>query len=77
MNNTLEKAALYKVENTGYYCVALIPTTLNTGANNTYFEAWIEWKFPYGELPAVDYPKLLVNKPINGIFKKKKKKKRI
>lgn len=41
--------------------MALIPTTLNTNGNSTYFEAWIEWKFPYGELPAVDYPKLLVN----------------
>ncbi|KAI9301042.1 lung seven transmembrane receptor-domain-containing protein [Cunninghamella echinulata] len=64
LNNTLEKAALYKIENTGYYCVALIPTTLNTNGNSTYFEAWIEWKFPYGELPAVDYPKLL----LYGIF---------
>ncbi|KAF7731569.1 hypothetical protein EC973_009333 [Apophysomyces ossiformis] len=48
------QVALYKVEKTGYYCVAVIPAT-----NNTAFEAWVEWKFPYGELPAVDYPKLV------------------
>ncbi|CAO3650781.1 unnamed protein product [Cunninghamella blakesleeana] len=64
LNNSLEKAALYKVENTGYYCVAILPTTLNTSDNITYFEAWVEWKYPYGELPAVDYPKLL----LYGIF---------
>ncbi|ORZ06454.1 lung seven transmembrane receptor-domain-containing protein [Absidia repens] len=64
LNHTLEKAALYKVENTGYYCVAIVPTTAAAGANSTYFEAWVEWKFPYGELPAVDYPKLV----LYGVF---------
>ena len=47
--------ALYKVERTGYYCVAMVPA-----GNASTFEAWVEWRFPYGELPAVDYPKLLV-----------------
>ncbi|KAI8331835.1 lung seven transmembrane receptor-domain-containing protein [Chlamydoabsidia padenii] len=60
LNHTLEKAALYKVEKTGYYCVALIPGS----TNGSYFEAWVEWKFPYGELPAVDYPKLV----LYGVF---------
>lgn len=55
LNGSNPEVALYKVEETGYYCVALFPT-----GNGTYFEAWVEWKFPYGELPAVDYPKLLV-----------------
>lgn len=59
LNYTLEKAALYPVEKTGYYCVALIPST-SASSNTSYFEAWVEWKFPYGELPAVDYPKLVV-----------------
>ncbi|KAI9320583.1 lung seven transmembrane receptor-domain-containing protein [Dichotomocladium elegans] len=50
--------ALYKVEYTGYYCVAIIPANLE---NNTsyYFDAFIEWRLPYGNLPATDYPKLL------------------
>lgn len=47
--------ALYKVEKTGYYCVAMVPA-----GNGSTFEAFVEWKFPYGELPATDYPKLLV-----------------
>ncbi|KAI8078871.1 lung seven transmembrane receptor-domain-containing protein [Halteromyces radiatus] len=64
LNHTIEKAALYKVEKTGYYCVALIPTTSPGSENSTYFEAWVEWKFPYGELPAVDYPKLV----LYGVF---------
>lgn len=46
--------ALYKVEQTDYYCVAVIPQA------NATFEAWVEWRHPYGELPAADYPKLLV-----------------
>ncbi|KAI8067188.1 lung seven transmembrane receptor-domain-containing protein [Gongronella butleri] len=58
LNGTITKAALYKVEDTGYYCVAIIPTS--GGSNGTYFEAWVEWRFPYGELPAVDYPKLVL-----------------
>ncbi|KAI8983711.1 lung seven transmembrane receptor-domain-containing protein [Pilobolus umbonatus] len=48
---------LYEVNKTGYYCVVLIPAVLES---NTTFEAWVEWKFPYGELPAADYPKLLL-----------------
>lgn len=57
MTGNQTEMALYKVENTGYYCVALVPAGNDNG---TWFEAWVEWKFPYGELPAVDYPKLLV-----------------
>ncbi|KAI7861515.1 lung seven transmembrane receptor-domain-containing protein [Spinellus fusiger] len=55
-NNT--EVGLYKIEETGYYCVA-ITAIPSTSIDNTYFEAWVEWRFPYGELPAVDYPKLL------------------
>ncbi|KAI9027434.1 lung seven transmembrane receptor-domain-containing protein [Phycomyces nitens] len=53
-----KEVALYTIENTGYYCVVLVPVG-SGNENSTYFESWIEWKFPYGELPAVDYPKLL------------------
>ncbi|KAI7892541.1 lung seven transmembrane receptor-domain-containing protein [Mucor mucedo] len=55
MNGTRTEMALYKVEKTGYYCVALVPA-----GDNSVFEAWVEWRFPYGELPAGDYPKLLL-----------------
>lgn len=57
MTGNQTEMALYKVDYTGYYCVALVPAGND---NSTWFEAWVEWKFPYGELPAVDYPKLLV-----------------
>jgi hypothetical protein len=62
MTGNKTEAALYKVDYTGYYCVALVPVTGKEGSNDTYFEAWVEWRFPYGELPAADYPKLLVSK---------------
>lgn len=52
--------ALYKVEKTGYYCVAMVPA-----GNGSTFEAFVEWKHPYGELPATDYPKLLVRNKSN------------
>jgi len=58
MTGNQTEMALYKVDFTGYYCVALVPAGNDNG---TWFEAWVEWKFPYGELPAVDYPKLLVS----------------
>lgn len=57
MTGNQTEMALYKVDYTGYYCVALVPAGNDNG---TWFEAWVEWKFPYGELPAVDYPKLLL-----------------
>ncbi|EPB85932.1 hypothetical protein HMPREF1544_07264 [Mucor circinelloides 1006PhL] len=57
MTGNQTEMALYKVDYTGYYCVALVPAGND---NSTWFEAWVEWKFPYGELPAVDYPKLLL-----------------
>jgi hypothetical protein len=57
--------ALYKVEKTGYYCVALVPA-----GNGTTFEAFVEWRFPYGELPAVDYPKLLVKRIEQEVYRK-------
>ncbi|KAI8969242.1 lung seven transmembrane receptor-domain-containing protein [Mycotypha africana] len=57
--------ALYKIEYTGYYCVALVPTESN---NATQFEAWVEWSFAYGELPAVDYPKLILYGVFTGIY---------
>ncbi|KAI7853219.1 lung seven transmembrane receptor-domain-containing protein, partial [Circinella umbellata] len=50
--------ALYKVENTGYYCVAILPANLENDTT-AYFDSWIEWREPYGNLPASDYPKLL------------------
>ncbi|KAI9261320.1 lung seven transmembrane receptor-domain-containing protein [Helicostylum pulchrum] len=55
MTGNATEMAMYKVEKTGYYCVALIPT-----GNGSTFEAWVEWRYPYGELPAGDYPKLLL-----------------
>ncbi|CAO3676360.1 unnamed protein product [Rhizopus stolonifer] len=58
------EAALYKVDRTGYYCVALTDSTLSSNQTSSFFEAWVEWKFPYGELPATDYPKLL----LYGVF---------
>ncbi|CEG67577.1 hypothetical protein RMATCC62417_03986 [Rhizopus microsporus] len=54
------EAALYKVDKTGYYCVALAAVN----QTSSFVEAWVEWKFPYGELPATDYPKLL----LYGVF---------
>lgn len=51
--------ALYKVNETGYYCVAIMSTDLKNDPNE-YFGSWIEWRMPYGNLPAADYPKLLV-----------------
>ncbi|ORY94013.1 lung seven transmembrane receptor-domain-containing protein, partial [Syncephalastrum racemosum] len=50
--------ALYKVDQTGFYCVHLAPVP-NTNGNVTTFDTWVEWRFPYGLLPAIDYPKLL------------------
>ncbi|KAI9347064.1 lung seven transmembrane receptor-domain-containing protein, partial [Pilaira anomala] len=55
MTGNATEMALYKVDKTGYYCVALVPV-----GNNSSFEAWVEWSHPYGELPAGDYPKLLL-----------------
>ncbi|KAI9474869.1 lung seven transmembrane receptor-domain-containing protein [Zychaea mexicana] len=55
--------ALYKVEETGYYCVAILPSNPGNGTA-AYFDSWIEMKMPYGNLPASDYPKLL----FYGIF---------
>ncbi|CAM0141076.1 unnamed protein product [Umbelopsis sp. WA50703] len=49
---------IYEISNTGYYCVAIVPVENSSGALGK-FDAWVEWKFPYGELPAVDYPKLM------------------
>jgi hypothetical protein len=51
---------IYEISNTGYYCVAIVPVENSSGALSK-FDAWVEWKFPYGELPAVDYPKLMVS----------------
>ena len=50
---------LYKVDSTGYYCVAIIHANLEPEEGDR-FDAWIEWRLPYGNLPASDYPKLLV-----------------
>lgn len=60
MTGNKTEMAVYKVEKTGYYCVALVPA-----GDNSVFEAWVEWRFPYGELPAGDYPKLLVLRNYN------------
>ncbi|KAI9313110.1 lung seven transmembrane receptor-domain-containing protein [Dichotomocladium elegans] len=52
------EGALYKVNETGYYCVTIIPANLENETLSS-FDAWVEWKNPYGNLPAADYPKLL------------------
>ncbi|CAO3697283.1 unnamed protein product [Umbelopsis ramanniana] len=50
--------AIYSISKTGYYCLAIVPVEDASGAYG-HFGAWVEWRFPYGELPAVDYPKLI------------------
>lgn len=57
--NKSEESALYKVDNTGYYCVSILPANRDNESIST-FDATIEWRNPYGNLPAGDYPKLLV-----------------
>lgn len=52
--------AIYEISKSGYYCVALVPVENSSGTLGK-FGAWVEWRFPYGELPAVDYPKLVVS----------------
>ena len=64
--NKSKESALYKVDNTGYYCVSILPANRDNESIST-FDAWIEWKNPYGSLPAGDYPKLLV-RPLLGIL---------
>ncbi|CDH48668.1 integral membrane protein [Lichtheimia corymbifera JMRC:FSU:9682] len=54
----LPEIVLYKVDYTGYYCVAIIHANLEPEEGDR-FDAWIEWRLPYGNLPASDYPKLL------------------
>ncbi|KAJ8655827.1 hypothetical protein O0I10_008491 [Lichtheimia ornata] len=61
--NKSEESALYKVDNTGYYCVSILPANRDNESIST-FDATIEWRNPYGNLPAGDYPKLL----FYGIF---------
>lgn len=63
MTGNATEMALYKVDKTGYYCVALVPV-----GNNSTFEAWVNWSHSYGELPAGDYPKLLVSYFIRNII---------
>lgn len=55
--------AIYEISKSGYYCVALVPVE-NASGQLGKFGAWVEWRFPYGELPAVDYPKLVVSDPV-------------
>ncbi|KAH8547741.1 lung seven transmembrane receptor-domain-containing protein [Umbelopsis sp. PMI_123] len=49
---------IYAISKTGYYCLAIVPVEDASGTLG-HFGAWVEWRFPYGELPAVDYPKLI------------------
>ncbi|CAG8557665.1 25716_t:CDS:2, partial [Racocetra persica] len=46
----------YQVNKTGFYCVAALSSPdLN---KTSYFMIKVDWRNPYGELPASDYPKL-------------------
>ncbi|RUS21468.1 lung seven transmembrane receptor-domain-containing protein, partial [Endogone sp. FLAS-F59071] len=54
---TAEQGASYQVSRTGYYCVVILTTrTKDPGA--PFFEADIDWQNSYGELPAIEYPKI-------------------
>ncbi|CAG8642866.1 23206_t:CDS:10 [Cetraspora pellucida] len=44
----------YTINRTGYYCVAALPSPIT----DQRFLVTVDWKNPYGELPALDYPKL-------------------
>ncbi|RIB14974.1 lung seven transmembrane receptor-domain-containing protein [Gigaspora rosea] len=50
----------YTINRTGYYCVAALPSPLS----DSQFLVTVDWKNPYGELPAMDYPKL----PFYGVL---------
>ena len=43
----------YIVQETGYYCIVVFPAVFDNA-----FDATLEFKNPYGLLPATDYPKL-------------------
>jgi len=47
----------YPIKKTGYYCVVVFPISNTEGE----FTISIEWRNPYGELPASEYPKLPVS----------------
>ncbi|CAG8731150.1 15595_t:CDS:2, partial [Gigaspora margarita] len=51
---TSDQSYIYHVNKTGFYCVAALPS--NKTSQN--FIIKIDWRNPYGELPASDYPKL-------------------
>ncbi|RUP02224.1 lung seven transmembrane receptor-domain-containing protein [Jimgerdemannia flammicorona] len=63
-NSGVEQGESYLVNHTGYYCTAILTTILEGGPMFSTFSAVVEWQNPYGELPAVEYPKLL----FYGIF---------
>ncbi|OZJ03450.1 hypothetical protein BZG36_02730 [Bifiguratus adelaidae] len=46
----------YLVNETGYYCVTIFKSD---PSSNDAYEAAVEWKNPYGELPGAEYPKLI------------------
>ncbi|CAG8724819.1 4007_t:CDS:10, partial [Dentiscutata erythropus] len=50
----------YTINRTGYYCVAALPSPIS----DMKFLVTVDWKNPYGELPAMDYPKL----PFYGVL---------
>ncbi|CAG8775940.1 4589_t:CDS:2, partial [Racocetra persica] len=50
----------YTINRTGYYCVAALPSPIS----DQQFIVTVGWKNPYGELPALDYPKL----PFYGVL---------
>lgn len=52
----------YEVNKSGYYCAAAVPVPSNL--SDQFFTVTVEWRNPYGNLPAADYPKL----PVRRIF---------
>lgn len=66
--NSSDENHVYSVPRTGYYCVgatAVFFDNSDIDNNSETFFLSIDWRNPYGELPAADYPKLPVS--LNGI----------
>ncbi|CAG8590964.1 630_t:CDS:10, partial [Acaulospora colombiana] len=51
-----DQSISYDVNKTGYYCVAALSVPVNIFDET--FLVTVDWRNPYGELPAADYPKL-------------------
>jgi hypothetical protein len=59
LNSSTPMMIQYNIKETGFYCVAIIES-ININGQSSKFDSFVEWHFPYGELPAEDYPKLVV-----------------